>query len=132
MTTDNTAVKTALTVVAALAAIPLVMMVVVMPTMVLFGGGHAAGGPGGWQMVLVGLIPFTVVVGIVYLLYTWVADRDTAGTTPRERQSARPLAELRTAYARGDLSTDEYERRRETLEAGDGEADDDEEVSTRD
>lgn len=131
MTTDNTALKTTLTVVAALAAIPLVLMVVVMPTMGLFGGGHAVGGPSGWQMLLFPLIPFTFVGGIGYLLYVWTSDRDNARTISRERQSARPLTELRTAYARGDLSTEEYESRRETLGARDSATGDDE-VSTRD
>lgn len=130
MTTDNTALKTTLTVVAALAAIPLVMMVLVVPTMGLFGGGHAVGGAGGWQM-LFPLIPLTIVGGLVYLLYTGTSDRNNAGTDTRESQSARALDELRAAYARGDLSTEEYETRRETLRAGNSAAGDGE-VTTRD
>lgn len=130
MTTDSTARATALTVLAALAAIPLVVMVVATPTMGMYGGGHAVGGPGGWQLLVAPLIPL-VVGGIVYLLYTGTTDRNNAGTTARESQSARALDELRTAYARGDLSTEEYETRRETLRARNSVAGD-AEVSTRD
>lgn len=130
MTTENSALKTALAVVAALAAIPLVVMVLVMPAMGLFGGGHAVGGPGGWQ-VLLPLIPLTIVGGLVYLLYTRTTDRNYAGTDTREGQSARALDELRAAYARGDLSTEEYETRRETLGAGNSAAGDGE-VTARD
>lgn len=130
MTTDNTALKTGLTVVAALAAIPLAMMVLVVPTMGQFGGGHAVAGPGGWQM-LFPLIPLAIVGGLVYLLYTGTTDRTNAGMDTRESKSARALDELRSAYARGDLSTQEYETRRETLRAGNSAAGDGD-GSTRD
>lgn len=83
----------------------------------LFGGGMMAGGgmwgrgaPAvpGWMVLLGTLSQVLVVVvlaGAGYLLYRAVTDGggDSA------------LEELRSAYARGDLSDEEYERRRERL-----------------
>jgi uncharacterized membrane protein len=60
-------------------------------------------------IVLALVVALAVVVGAVYLGYRAVTTQDG---------SADPaLEELRAAYARGDLSEDEYERRRERLEA---------------
>jgi putative membrane protein len=78
-------------------------------------GGHMwAGGTGmtGWAFLLWTLVRFLVLAALVaggYLLYRSVTgdDRDAA------------MAELRRAYARGDLSDEEFERRRETLERED-------------
>lgn len=68
-------------------------------------------GASGWPLVLgVGmqLLAFAIVVGGGYLAY-----RALSG----DAESADPaLEELRMAYARGDLSDEEFERRRERLE----------------
>ena len=73
-------------------------------------GGMMGGGAGWWPLVgpavLAGLL---AVLGGGYLL---VRRRDG-----EQRDEA--LAQLRTAYARGDLSDEEFERRRERLERSD-------------
>lgn len=74
-------------------------------------GGHMwDGGATGW-FPLFGLVMqllfLLVVVGSAYLLFRAVAGGD--GHDPA-------IEELRSAYARGDLSEEEYERRREALE----------------
>ena len=64
----------------------------------------------GWTLV-VGLVMqllfLVVVAGGVYLVYRAVTGREDEDPA---------LAELRVAYARGDLTDDEYERRRDVLE----------------
>lgn len=88
----------------------------------MMGFGPMMGGTGSGGMWGDGTIPgwlFTVgvvaqllflaaVVGGGYLIY-----RAVAGS---ERDSDRALEELRLAYARGELTDDEYEQRREVLE----------------
>ncbi|ADJ16440.1 MULTISPECIES: SHOCT domain-containing protein [Halococcaceae] len=87
---------------------PMLMMGFAMPMM---GGmyGYGAGGNAGLVGLLVPLVVLLVVLGAGYLLVRRVAghtdSRDTA------------LEELRSAYARGDLSDEEFETRREKLES---------------
>lgn len=97
---------------------PLLMMVFAMPMMAMmgwwWGGGMVGNGLSplwGIGMMLVWLV---VLVGIGYFLYRGLVSRVDSGRT-RDRA----LEELRTAYARGDLSDQEYEERRERLERGD-------------
>jgi len=79
----------------------------------MMGGGTWDGGtaPGWWLLAgLLGrVLTLLVVVGVGYLVY-----RALTGSSDDDA-----LAELRLAYARGDLSDDEYERRRETLKRDD-------------
>ncbi|WP_049981225.1 SHOCT domain-containing protein [Halolamina rubra] len=75
-------------------------------------GGHMwdGGATGGWVPLLglaMQLLFLLALVGGAYLLYRAVAGDD--GTDPA-------MAELRSAYARGELSDEEYESRREALE----------------
>ena len=76
-------------------------------------GGHmwGDGTVPGW-MVLVGLLMqllfLAAIVGAGYLVYRAVTTADS-GTD-------RALEELRLAYARGDLTDEEYEQRKDTLE----------------
>jgi len=76
-------------------------------------GGHmwSDGTVPGW-MVLVGvlmqLLFLAAIVGAGYLVYRAVTTADS-GTD-------RALEELRLAYARGDLTDEEYEQRKDTLE----------------
>jgi putative membrane protein len=78
-------------------------------------GGHMWGGGGatGWfpllGLVMQLLFLFVVVVG-AYLVYRAVAGDGEAGDTDPA------IEELRSAYARGELSDEEYENRREALE----------------
>lgn len=75
------------------------------------GGAWGHGTMSGWSALVAGgvaLLCLAVFVGGGYLLFEAVAsDR---------RDSDQALAELRAAYARGDLTDEEYERRREVLE----------------
>lgn len=79
-------------------------------------GGMWGGGMGsttavpGWAYLLwmfARILLLVVVIGAGYLLYR--------GLVGDESEDDAALEELRLAYARGDLSDDEYERRRETL-----------------
>lgn len=76
-------------------------------------GDHMWGASGapGWMLVVgvvMQLLFLAAVVGAVYLGYQALTTQD---------ESVDPaLEELRSAYARGDLSDEEYERRRERLE----------------
>jgi putative membrane protein len=94
---------------------PLLMMVFAMPMMGMMGwwwGDGMAGGLSplwGLGMMLVWLV---VLLGIGYLLYRGLIGgvRTRSGTDPA-------LEELRLAYARGDLSEEEFEERRAKLRA---------------
>ena len=112
MSQTETLARTVLLVLLALVAIPLVMMVVMMPLMGGFGWAQMSAwmwdGSGGWVgMLLVMVIPLVIILGVGYLIYQSLtadgSDTDDA------------LAELRKAYARGDLSDEEFETRRERL-----------------
>ncbi|ELZ19233.1 SHOCT domain-containing protein [Natrinema limicola] len=76
--------------------------------------GHGTWGGGtapGWlplASVLLQLLFVAAIVGAGYLLYRVVAGSSDG--------SDGALEELRLAYARGELSDEEYEQRRETLE----------------
>jgi putative membrane protein len=75
----------------------------------MWGGGSQTGS--GWWLLagLLGrVLTLLVVVGIGYVVYRAL----TASGNGRDEA----LEELRIAYARGDLSDEEYERRRKTLE----------------
>lgn len=109
----DTLVRTIVVVLAVLLLVPLLLMTFSMPMMGMMGwwGGMTPGtgtsvspiwGLGSMLLVLV------VVLGVGYYLV-----RSLAGTTEGIADPA--LEELRVAYARGDLSDEEYERRRERL-----------------
>lgn len=85
---------------------PLVMMTVVGPMMLWGVGGMGGGGVGLWWFVS-SLVPLVLVVGIGYLLYR-ALHTATSGSDPA-------IEELRTAYARGELSDEEFETRYERL-----------------
>ena len=80
----------------------------------MMGYGGMMGGAGttrGWWPLLGMLVPLVfllVLLGGGYLLLRRVTEQEAS------RDSA--MEELRMAYARGDLSDEEYESRRETLE----------------
>ncbi|MFB6114092.1 MAG: SHOCT domain-containing protein [Halodesulfurarchaeum sp.] len=98
--------------------------IIVLPVLVMvFGGmmGYAGmmgysgmmggyGTTGGWFPIFGGLVPLlflVVLVGGGYLLLRGGTETDSAEDPAME--------ELRLAYARGDLSDEEFENRRETL-----------------
>ena len=111
-TTDDT-VRLVLVIVAALVLAPMLMMAFAFPMMGMWGGtmGGGFGGTGvgplwGLGMMLVWLV---ILVGGGYLLYRWASGAGTARADPA-------LEELRLAYARGDLTDEEFEERRSKLE----------------
>lgn len=90
--------------------IPLVMMLVGMSMMGMMGwGGGMAGGPSPLWGIGLMVLPLVVLSGIGYLLYRGFV-RDGGSSTADSQ-----LEELRLAYARGDLSDDEFEERRAEL-----------------
>lgn len=102
-------------IVALLLLLPLLMMVFMMPMMGMMGWWWGGGGLGssvamsplwGIGMMLVGLL---VLLGIGYALY-WAVTHDSFSGN----DSA--LKELRLAYARGDLSQEEFEQRWDDLQ----------------
>ena len=115
-TTDNSLVTLVLVVLGALLVLPLLFMgFAMMGYGGMMGGwehGMWNGGTApGWVVLFGALIQLGFLVAIVagiYLLYRSLTGGDDG--------SDRALEELRMAYARGDLSDEEYQRRREALE----------------
>lgn len=111
MSNDSGVLRAVLLVVGLLVLLPMLWM----GSMILFGGfggvggvgGHMAPGGGGW-FGLFGIVPLLLFIALVYLLYVGLRDGG-------QEQEDAALEELRTAYARGDLSDEEFERRRERL-----------------
>ncbi|UHQ95155.1 SHOCT domain-containing protein [Haloterrigena alkaliphila] len=114
MATDESLIRTLLIVIAAILLLPVLMMALAMPMMGVWGGGHMWdggmwGGAGPvWLWLLMSIIPLLVVLGLGYLLYSAIRRSSSRRTDPA-------IEELRTAYARGDLTDEEFEERRERL-----------------
>lgn len=111
MTRNETLTDTLVLVIAAIVLLPVLAMAFMMPMMGMWGWGHMTGtgmwGTGGsWTWVVAWLVPLLVVLAVGYLLYTRLG---------RDGSSDAAIQELRRAYARGDLSDEEFERRRERL-----------------
>lgn len=114
-TTDGrTWLRVLLLIIAFLLLLPLLMMAFMMPMMGMMGWGWG-GGPGSgvvmsplWGIGMM-LVLLLVLLGIGYTLYRAVTRTSLGGN-----DSA--LEELRLAYARGELSQEEFEQRREDLE----------------
>lgn len=112
-TTDRNRIWVVLALVAALVIVPTFGMMWAGPMM---GGMWGTGMWGvdrasGWMFIVgmgMQLLVLAVIVGAIYLGYRAV-------TTPGESTDP-AVAELRAAYARGDLTDEEYERRRDRLE----------------
>jgi putative membrane protein len=102
-----------LLVLVALVAIPVVLMGLSFGGMMGYGwmmGSGTATGVGGWPLVALVVPPLLllVVLGGGYL----VVRRLNEGTDGDDA----PMAELRMAYARGELTDEEFETRRRTLQ----------------
>lgn len=108
-TTDRQLVTILVVVLGALVVLPLLFMGVGMMGVGMMGGMW---GGGSGLFPIVGLVMQLLFLGVLvaagYLVYRAVAGSSVG--------SDRALEELRLAYARGDLSDEEYERRREALE----------------
>lgn len=111
MATDETLGRTLLLIIAVILLLPVLMMVLAWPMMGMWGGSHMWNGTTGvgWvAMVFAWLVPLGIVLGVGYLLY-----RAFVGSQSCE--SDRALEELRVAYARGELSDEKFEERRNRL-----------------
>lgn len=109
-----------LVIIAVVVLAPILTMTFAFPMMGMWGGGMSGGyggmmgGYGGtgvsplWGLASM-LVWLVVLVGGGYLAYRWLSGDGGAATDPA-------LEELRLAYARGDLSEEEYVNRRATLE----------------
>lgn len=108
MATNDTLLRAVLVVIVAVLAVPLVMMTVAMPMAgVMHGGmwGDGTGMAGLWW--LWSLLPLAVLIALGYGGYRLlVADGSDDSA----------MEELRAAYARGDLTDEEFETRRQRLE----------------
>lgn len=110
----ETLLRVLLIIVALLLLVPLLMMLFALPMMGMM-GWWGGGGPGSsvavspmWGIGMM-LLFLLVLVGIGYVLYR-VVTRESFGGDDQA------IEELRTAYARGELSQEEFEQRREDLE----------------
>lgn len=116
MSSNDQLLRILLIVAAVVLLVPFLVMVVMMPIMGMWGGGHMGDvgmwGGAGWMWLLMWLLVLAVVLGVGYLMYRGI--RQTGG-----RREDAALEELRVAYARGDLSDEEFETRRERLQRED-------------
>lgn len=112
MTDTDAAIRAVLLVLVVLVSIPFVMLLVAVPFAggmhTGWDGGMAPGSGMGWASgwMWMALAPFVLLLAIGYGGYRLLGSgRDAA------------LEELRLAYARGDLTDEEYETRRQRLES---------------
>ena len=110
-TTDDT-LKIVLIVLAIIVLGPMLMMFA-FPLMGMWGGGMMGGygmygGSSLWGIGMM-LVWLVVLVGGGYLVYRWLSSGGGIAADPA-------LEELRIAYARGDLTEEEYEQRRSKLD----------------
>ena len=112
-TTSDGYLRAVLIVIGVLILFPLLMMVFAMPMMGMmgwwWGDAHPAGLSPLWGMGMM-LVWLLVLLGIGYVLY-----RGLVGSVDQHVETDPALEELRLAYARGDLSEEEFENRREKL-----------------
>lgn len=112
MTSNDQILRVLLIVAAVVLLVPFLLMAVTMPAMGMWGWGHmgdaGAWGGGEWMWLLMWFVVLTVALGIGYLLYRGILQTDGHSEDPA-------LEELRIAYARGELSEEEFETRRERL-----------------
>ncbi|AGB17312.1 putative membrane protein [Halovivax ruber XH-70] len=107
--------KVGLVLLAVFVLFPLFFGAVFLPSLAGFGHvGMGIGGVGLLFWLAASLLPLLVLLGVGYLLYTVVTGDD----------EDRAIEELRAAYARGELTDEEFENRYDRLTRTDG-ADDD-------
>jgi putative membrane protein len=102
--------RLALLLVALLVVGPMLFMVAfAVPMMGMWGSGWMPMHEAGWLWPLVMMIGWLLLlVGAGYVGYRWLSGGGSLGEDPA-------LRELRLAYARGELSEEEYEERRAKL-----------------
>lgn len=110
-TTDDT-LRIVLIVLAVIVLAPTLMMAFAFPMMGMWGGMMGGFGGSGvsplWSIGMM-LLWVVILVGGGYLIYRWLAGSSGIGSDPA-------LEELRLAYARGDVSEEEFEERRSKLD----------------
>lgn len=112
-TGDRTLVRLVLAVLAVLVLAPVFAMALGMPLMAGMGWGWHDGmmaGTAPWWGFGMGLVWLVVLIGLGYLVYRAVV-------APAGGEGDAALRELRLAYARGDLTDEEFESRRAVLES---------------
>jgi len=115
MSTTNSLIRTLLIVIAVIVLLPVLMMAVMMPMMGMWGGGHMWNGGmwdgtgATWMWTLMWVIFLAIIVGVGYLLYRAVQ-------SPTNSKADPVIEELRNAYARGEISDEEFEKRRNRLQ----------------
>lgn len=109
----STLVRVLIIILAVVLLAPLLMMVFMMPMMGMMGGWASSASSWGagmspmWSLGMI-LLLFVVLLGAGYLLYRTFTQESLSSNDPA-------LEELRLAYARGDLTQEEFEQRREDL-----------------
>lgn len=100
-----------LIVLAAIILAPLLMMVLAVPFFGMWGGMMGSiGGTGGGSMWGVGMaiVWLVIILGGGYLVVRWLAGSEAGRSDPA-------LEELRLAYARGEITDEEFDERRAKL-----------------
>lgn len=109
MTSEDTLFKTVLIIVAAIFGIPIVMMLFMVPIAGMGSGSHMWDGSGtGWMWPVLWIGFLVTILAVGFVIY-----RAWNGFASSHEDSA--LEELRQAFARGDLSVEEFEERKELL-----------------
>jgi len=114
MSDDTTLVRLAVLIALFVLLLPVLVMVFMLPFMGMWGGGHMWNGGmwngtgASWMGLTMWVVLLVLLLGGGYLLFRALANPSDGGTDPA-------LEELRLAYARGDLSDEEFEERRERL-----------------
>lgn len=107
---DPDARRLLLVVIAIVLVAPMVMMLFAWPMVGMADGGHMWDtGGGGWVALASLALIMLVLVGALGLLFRWIAPRSATEDDPA-------LEALRVAYARGELTDEEFEHRRDRLE----------------
>lgn len=109
MSSSDDVLRLIVLVVAILLLAPIVLMVFVAPMMGMHGWGWTDSTGTGQGWILARLFPLVVVILIGYLVY-----RAAAGASARADDAA--MEELRIAYARGEITDEEFEERRRRLQ----------------
>ncbi len=110
MATDNSLIRLLLIVIATILFFSILMIAFAMPMMGLWGWGHMwNGGGASWMWIGMMILPILLILVIGTFIYKTIHQTENRRTDPA-------LEELRMAYARGDLSDEEFEKRRDRLE----------------
>lgn len=111
MSTSESLLRVVLLVLLVVLLLPVVVMLLFAPMMGTAGWGHMWGGDGvvggTWMVILMWLLPLLLLLGLGYLVYSLLTNTE---------RSDQAIEELRAAYARGDLSSEEFEERLERLQ----------------